>query len=150
MRLIHRRVDFCHAWEKQTITKHGKYMHICIHVYMHVCEIQAGLGQACLFLFGGLCRQTLPPLNYMYLELGVWTDASPTLRQSPQQDKMFVLPSHRIRSKGKGYTCRVGISRNFRTCAYALYVRCALSDEIQLSVVMYRHPIHMRNINACV
>ena len=26
-------------------------------------------GQACLLLFGGLCIQTLPPLNYVYIKL---------------------------------------------------------------------------------
>ena len=39
-----------------------------------------------------------------------------------RQDAMM-LPSPRIRSKGKGCnTCRVGISRKFRACAY---VKCA-------------------------
>ena len=46
-------------------------------------------GQACLSLFGDLCRQTLPPSKYMYLELGVWTHASATLRQSHAADRAF-------------------------------------------------------------
>ena len=46
-------------------------------------------------------------------------ETSPTFRQSSQRDK---TPQCRIRSKGKGYTCRVGVSRKFGACAY---VRCA-------------------------
>ena len=76
-------------------------------------------GQACLSLFGDLCRQTLPPSKYMYLELGVWTHASATLRQSHAADRAFDFAQ---RAKGQGiYTCRVGVSRKFRACAY---VRC--------------------------
>ena len=36
-------------------------------------------GQASLSLFGGLCNQTLPPSNYVYIELSARLDASPAL-----------------------------------------------------------------------
>ena len=84
---------------------------------LHVCEILAQRWYRRVSLSSAVSvgRHSL----LQTLELGDWTDASPTLRQSPQQDKTF-MP--RIRSKGKGYTCRVGVSRNFCACAY---VRCA-------------------------
>ena len=31
----------------------------------------------CVSLFGGLCSQTLPPSNYVYIELSARLDASP-------------------------------------------------------------------------
>ena len=34
-------------------------------------------GQACLSLFDGLCSHTLPPSNYVYIELSARLDASP-------------------------------------------------------------------------
>ena len=38
----------------------------------------AGTGVS-LSLFSGLCSQTLPPSNYMYIELNAWLDASAAL-----------------------------------------------------------------------
>ena len=52
------------------ITKHGKYEYACMR------DSSTAPGQACLSLFGGLCKQTLPPSNYMYLELGASLMAS--------------------------------------------------------------------------
>ena len=73
-------------------------------------------GQACLSLFGDLCRQTLPPSKYIHVSRARrWTHASATLRQSHAADRAFDF------AKGI-YKCRVGVSRKFRACAY---VRCA-------------------------
>ena len=86
-------------------------------------------GQACLSLFGDLCRQTLPPSKYMYLELGVWTHASATLRQSHAADRAFDFAQ---RAK---YTCRVGVARKFRACAY---VRCEPVRRTRHTYNLYR------------
>ena len=76
-------------------------------------------GQACLSLFGDFCWQTLPPSNYMYLELGALTDASPTLRQSPQQEKTFMPPLEPSNSlKGQRVHCTV-YTYTCILCAYA-------------------------------
>ena len=99
------------------ITKHGSIVHC-----MYRRNSSTALVQACLSLSSAVSvgRRSL----LQTLQLGDWT---PTLRQSPQRDKTF-MP--RIRSKGKGYTCSVGVSRNFRACAY---VRCAPARLVSIS-----------------
>ena len=46
---------------------------------MHVDLWSRAPGQTCLSLFGGLCSQTVPPSNYVYIELSARIDASPAL-----------------------------------------------------------------------
>ena len=83
---------------------------------LHVCEILAQRWDRRVSLSSGVPVGRCSLLQT--LQLGDWT---PTLRQSPQRDKTF-MPRIRSKSKGYTYTCRVGVSRNFRACAY---VRCA-------------------------
>ena len=69
-------------------------------------------------LFGGLCSQTASPL----------------------------LPLHLVSSmaKGEGYKCRVGVSRNFRACAY---VRCAPARRyIYINIYIYMYIYIYRKI----
>ena len=67
------------------ITKHGSILYIaCMR------DSSTALGQACFSLFGGFCRQTLPPSNSR-----AWRLDSHSLPVS-------IASMPRIRSKGKG------------------------------------------------
>ena len=89
------------------IARNREYIVIFMHVW------STAPGQACLSLFGGVCSQMLPPSNYFYIHLSARLDASPAFG---------CLNGLAYIAKGKGYKCRIGVSRNFRACAY---VRCA-------------------------
>ena len=77
-------------------------------------EQSAGTGAS---LSGGLCSQTLPPSNYVYIELSARLDASPALGRLHGLSSTPLVSSY-SKGHGKGYKCRVGVSRNFRACAY--------------------------------
>ena len=107
----YRLVDCFHAREtKRNLIHAGLHVDLYQEIEStYACmEHSAGTGAS---LFGVLCSQTPPPSNYVYIELSGRLDASP-----PRP-----LLYSRI-SKGEGYKCRVGVSRNVRACAY---VRCA-------------------------
>ena len=59
-----------------------------------------------LSLFGGLCSQTVPPSNYVYIELSARIDASPALGCL---HGLSSTPLHLVSSYGKGQ--RVQMSR---------------------------------------
>ena len=52
-----------------------------------------------LSLFGGLCSQTVPPSNYVYIELSARIDASPALSCL---HGLSSTPLHLVSSYGKG------------------------------------------------
>ena len=110
---IYRRVDCYHARE----TKRNLWS-----IYMYTKKWRARCSERRdrrLSLFGGLCSQTVPPSNYVYIVLSARIDASPALgclhglSSTPRcrgvdERPEFVYPlpfAIRARmAKGKGYT----------------------------------------------
>ena len=120
---IYRRVDCYHARE----TKRNLWS-----IYMYTKKWRARCSERRdrrLSLFGGLCSQTVPPSNYVYIVLSARIEAPPALGS-----RLLLCIWLARMAKGKGYTCRVDVSRKFGACAY---VKCAPDGRIEKSCQSY-------------